>query len=291
MTEETTDVATTEEPEAPHREGIEEQRAADAEQAGELDELRELLNRYGRPIMTGLIVVLVITVGFRVMRHRKQADEQEALAELFRTRATADLQSWVERYPNTQVAPLAQLRLASSQYNEGRYNQAVDTYEAILSQHADHTFAPVAAVGKSHALEASGQIESALSGFEAFLASNADHFLQPEAVLGKARCLAHQKRYDDARVVCEDLMADKPDSEWSMRAEQTKRQIARMEKGIVPATAPATTWSFPGSEAGGTPAEVVDIPALTAEPTPVETTVDTNGVTKAPAETNAPTEN
>ncbi|MBL7116135.1 MAG: tetratricopeptide repeat protein [Kiritimatiellae bacterium] len=291
MTEETTDVTPTEAPEAPHIEGAAEPAANAKEQAGELDELMALVNRYGRPIMAGLIVVLVITLGVRVIRHRKQANEQEALAELFRTRATADLQSWVERYPNTQVAPLAQLRLASSQYNEGRYNQAIDTYEAILSTHADHTFAPVAAVGKSHALEASGQIENALSGFEAFLSAQADHFLQPEAVLGKARCLAHQKRYDDARVVCEDLMADKPNSEWSMRAEQTLRQITRMEKGIVPATTPAAPWSFPGSEAGDAPTEVVDIPAITAEPTPIETPVETNNVTKALGETNAPTEN
>jgi tetratricopeptide (TPR) repeat protein len=73
-------------------------------------------------------------------------------------------------------------------------------------------------VGLIHCREARGELQAAEAAFKAFAEANPSHFLAATALLGQARCLEQLGRFDDSRIIYEDMIANRGDSMWGDRA-------------------------------------------------------------------------
>lgn len=186
----------------------------------ELGRLKALLSRHGlrAALWIGIVALAVATpMTYKNYRADKAA---HASALLGSARSVQDLESLVENYSSTKVAPLAELRLAKAFFSGGRYDMALSKYNAFLESFPEHDFVPVAEMGKLHCFEALGRYEQAMRGFEQFLRDNPEHYLTPQAHLGEARCLNTLGMHSQAESRLEDYLATNPARGWASRAQE-----------------------------------------------------------------------
>ncbi len=184
----------------------------------ELERAKAYWREHGTRITIIAAVAVVVVLGVNMVRSRKQRAVADASAQLAAARSGAELQAIVDDYASTPSAPLALLRLAKRAYDFGDYNGAMASYETFADRYSDHELASVAEVGLIHCREARGEVQAAEAEFKAFAEAHPDNFLAPTALLGQARCMEQLGRFDDARIVYENMVADRSDSVWGDRA-------------------------------------------------------------------------
>lgn len=251
----------------------------------EMEQLKQLLETYGRPVAAVLIGVLLVISVSNVITNNRTKKEQAAAAALSSARSEADLESVVLDYGKTAVAPHALLTLAKAHFDNDRFEVASAKYEEFLVKYADRPEALAARFGLLACQEATGDdasIAAAEVGYRAFVAANPASYLATQAQLGEARCLIHAEKLDDARVIYEDLLEAKPDSMWvplvADQLESLKGKIARVAGVAMPTPdytpAPSAGLNFPGMPSMPSmppvviPSPVAPVPAPVAEPVP-----------------------
>jgi len=159
------------------------------------------------------------------MQQRRNAERASQM--LLVAQSPKQWEELLAQHPNTAVAPIAMLALASSQYGAGAYDQALATYGGFLEKYPRHEMAPAAELGKIQCQEGRGEIEMAFNGYALFIGMHPDHFLVPQALFGQARCLQIMRRYPEAKVIYEDFIVVHPKSEWVSQAEFALRYLDR----------------------------------------------------------------
>jgi TolA-binding protein len=234
----------------------------------EIQQWREFARKYARQVLTSLLIVTAAAAAINFYRNRARTNAEEATTELFKARTVSERQSWLERYPKSEAAPVGRLRLASALFGSASYGKARDAYEAFLKAYPNHPLAPMAQLGACQSMEAAGSTDAALKGFEAFMTAHPKHFLLAEAVLGKARCLQLQGRLEDARATCEDYIAKHAEGEWTARVEEWLKRINRtIRRGpAAAATPPGLVYSSttPGVTNGAVSIAPLVIPPVAA---------------------------
>ena len=247
----------------------------------EIEQLKELLETYGRPVAAVLIGVLLVISVTNLISNNRTKKEHAAAAALAGARNEADLESVVLDYGKSAVAPHALMTLAKTHFDNDRFDVAKSKYNEFLTSYGDRPDAVAARFGLLACQEAAGDdasIAAAEVGYREFGAANPASYLAIQAQLGEARCLIHAEKLDDARVIYEDLLQAKPDSMWvpviADLLESLKGQIARAAGAAMPKPAyipsPSALPSLPGMPSMSELAPVV-IPAPVApvtEPVP-----------------------
>lgn len=192
--------------------------AATLAQGNDVEQFRELTRKFGPSIGIGFTLAIALVVAMGVTSRSKTAKINRA-AEALTTAASSDdyrqVQSLFSETPSGQVAALG---LGALLYEEGKYEEARDTYAAFVSRNPGHPMIPSAILCQAQCLEAAGQLEEALQAFRAFQTSHMGHFLNPFSQLSASRCLEQLQRWDEARVQYEDLIVAHPNSPWSQAA-------------------------------------------------------------------------
>jgi predicted negative regulator of RcsB-dependent stress response len=194
----------------------------------EVEQLKEFLSRFGTPILAGVVVAMLMIVGFGTYRSFQDSNASQASLALADAESVEDFQSIISDFAKTPSVPIARLGLASEQFQSGDYEAAAASYAGFVKEEPDHPMVEAASIAQIQCLEAQGKLEEALEGFVAFMASYPDNYLVPFAGLGKARCLAELNRLEDARAAYEDLVAAHPESIWARRAENDLLEVERM---------------------------------------------------------------
>lgn len=198
-------------------------------------ELRELWEQYGRSVITGVALAVILVLGLTVFRSFRHGKQEQAVAALGAATGIPDFERVLADYPKSPIAPMALLALARAQFEEKQYDQALATYDRFKAEHPGHDMVAAAETGRAQTLEAAGRIAEAEAAFRAFQAAHpADHYLHPAAAMGVGRCLEQLGQWDKARAWYEDFIAANPDSEWVDQAEVALRYVRRSM-----ATAPA----------------------------------------------------
>jgi predicted negative regulator of RcsB-dependent stress response len=232
----------------------------------ELEAVKAFWRERGTHITIVAAVIAVAVFGSNMVRSHKRRSIADASAQLAASRSTQDLEAIVADYGSTPSAPLALLQLAKASYDMGNFNGAMMHYESFVDSYAGHELASVAEVGLIHCREARGELQAAASEFKAFAEANSDDFLAPTAQLGQARCVEQLGRFDDARIIYENMVADLGDSMWSdLAAEQLETLEDRRDLYLNPPAVAAPAMSgFALPESLGVPAtslEPITIPA------------------------------
>jgi predicted negative regulator of RcsB-dependent stress response len=232
----------------------------------ELEQVKAFWRDHGTHITIAAAVIAVAVFGSNLYRSHKRRALADASAQLAAARSTQDLEAIVADYGSTPSAPLALLQLGKAAYDMGDYNGAMAHYENFAARYDDHELASVAEVGLIHCREARGELQAAEAAFKAFAAADPAHFLAATAELGQARCLEQLGRFDDARIIYENMVANRGDSMWGDRAaEQLETLDDRIETYNNPPVASAPVMpELALPESLGAPAtslEPITIPA------------------------------
>ncbi len=236
--------------------------AATPEEAVPLD-WPTLVREYGRPVLLGAAIALVIVVAVGVVRQRRRAAEDEA-ARLLTSGRAEQIEKLVEKYGRTSSAPIGQLALARLDFHNGRYEEAERRYAQFLRDHPKHPMATVAEVNRATCLEAMGRLEEALKIFEAVRARERGSLQGSLALLGRARTYEQMGRYTEARQAYEEYLALHPEGPFAGVAEAGLKVLEQKRR----AAQKLVETGLPGSGAGA-PMTATPTPALPATtPTP-----------------------
>lgn len=194
----------------------------------EVPEVMDFLKENGMSILIGVGLAVVVFVGFSAFRNFKKTQETAASSMLFQAQNAEQFQQLVDQYPNTAVAPLAQLSLASDYFDQGQFEMALNAFATFLQSHPDHSFALAAELGQVQCLEALGRLEEAVEGYKKFADTHKGRYLESAAVFGRGRCLELLGRLTEARAVYEDFMLADPKGRWAGRAEFSLQYVDKL---------------------------------------------------------------
>ena len=192
--------------------------------------LRDLIQKHVGTAVTVVLVVAVAGVAVWSLVQRQAQSKQEAQQLLASARSTTQFEEIVNRFPTSDAAPLALLSLAKLHFDMGRYGEAIESYEAFLTQWEQHPLSSTAVLGRLFSLEALGatnQIQEAEAGFRDFAENNPGHYLYPQARLGEARCKQHLGMLEEARGIYETFLATHPGNPWEMQVEERLLDLER----------------------------------------------------------------
>lgn len=227
------------------------------EEAAPLD-WQSLVRDYGRPVLLGAAIAILIVMTVGVVRQRRRAAEHEA-ARLLTSGRVEQVEKLVERYGRTSSAPIGKLALARLAFHEGRYEEAEQRYAQFLRDHPKHRMATIAEINRATSLEATGRLEEALKTFEAVRARERTSLQGSLALLGRARTYEQMGRYSEARQAYEEYLVLHPDGPFAGVAEagiKVLEQKRRAAQKLIETSLPSLT------QPAGTNAPVVSVPAV-----------------------------
>jgi tetratricopeptide (TPR) repeat protein len=186
----------------------------------EYPEFISFLSVYGRPILTVVLAVVVVTLGIRLVSSRKEASLTNAAVAFAQAQSITDLENVISDYGSSPSAPLAYVSLARAYFDTGDYDMALSKYMEFQSKFPEHPMAVSVELNRVACLEARGQIQEAQMGYEEFIKKHDEHYLASEAKFGMARCFEKQGLWAKARTIYEDYMVANPAGAWFARAEE-----------------------------------------------------------------------
>jgi tetratricopeptide (TPR) repeat protein len=227
----------------------------------ELAEVKQLIETYGKPAVTALLVVMIGIFVFQMYTTRKEKHLAESTRQLAAARSIPDFEAVYANFSKTKAAPRALLAVAKLYYDNANYEIASAKYDEFLREFPDDRMTTTAELGRIFCLEARNYntaIEEAAEAFAAFAKANADSFLAPQAIFGQARCFEQLGKLDEARAIYEDFIAKQTGSPWSIRAEDLLEQVVlQIEKQQAAGSAPVEAAAIPA----------IEIPAVVDEAT------------------------
>jgi tetratricopeptide (TPR) repeat protein len=240
---------------------------------GELDDVKELLQTYGKRILLWVVAAVVgvsLGVGYRL---HKQANRERASEQLWNAKSVQDLEIVAED-SSSPMAPLALAKVSRRYYDTRNWDLALKKYDDLQKRFPGQSlvdFAGMAEMGKLHSLEARGQIQEAAEGFAVFAKTHPKHYLTPLALLGEARCMEELGNFTEAKARYEEFIVAYAGTPWAERADGFLKTIdRRAKKGAVSATVP-----IPATLDQLSPAPV-PTPASAAVPVPTNVEIKLN---------------
>jgi hypothetical protein len=184
----------------------------------------------GRSTLMMLAVAGLVVAGFYAGRNWLRSRDAAANNALTNAYTTEDLEMAVSSYGGTKAGAALQIRLAKSYYDAERYEEALNTYDALIAKAAKNAaFADIAAVGRAYALEGLGKAKEAGEAFAAYAddPAHAASYLLLTAKLGAARCKALAGDKDGAAKAFDALKAAAKDEMAKARIERMADAVAR----------------------------------------------------------------
>jgi predicted negative regulator of RcsB-dependent stress response len=174
------------------------------------------------------LAVIVVAGGVMYDRHRTQ-QYQTASAALATAESLESVESLTSRYGRTTLGPILRLKLAKAQFDAGRYEEALSTYDAFLRRDDKHDMADVARLGRAQCMEALSRAAEARGAYAAFATADPKHYLAPSAMLGEARCFALEGDKVRAKQCLERVMLAHAGTQWEEAARKLQGVIDRFE--------------------------------------------------------------
>ena len=175
----------------------------------------------------GVFIVLVIVVGIGLFyRHLNQKalaaynsaykilvsdTSAEPSKETFK-RSGEELEALIDEYGWTKMATLAMPQLASINFGQGKYDEAISLYHAYLEKEdSGSIYHFMAYFGLAAAYEAKGDHQSAINNLKEIVESE-NNFLQEEAMFSLGRVYALSGQQETARKIFGDFVSRFADS-------------------------------------------------------------------------------
>jgi predicted negative regulator of RcsB-dependent stress response len=228
--------------------------------------------RFQKEIAAALIILILAMVGYagyRIYTNRRNSTAAELLGK---AKNPHDYEEVITRYPGTPAGASAYLLLAETQRNEKKFAEANATLQMFIDKNPEHDFVPTAQLAMAANLESMGKNDEALSIYQQVANKYPNTYHAPLALISQVPLLKAKNRIEDARRVCEEILTkyrmpgqqiegtrdDRMETVW---AGEAMRQLRSLKPPEQPKRAPGAATSLPG----GPPAP--GAPPMIAAPT------------------------
>ena len=201
--------------------------------------------KYQKEIAALLIIAIfaiLALAGYRFYRERRET----AAAGLFASAKVAtDYQAVIQQYGDTSAAASAYLLLANAQNRQGKYSEANANLQMFLEKFPQHELASTARMTIAANLEKMGRQDEALATYQQIASTNAGSFNAPMALLAQVHILQSKNQNDDARRICETIMTRYQGSFASLEAGRILRTLKPLSSQTPTTVAPSTLNASP----------------------------------------------
>jgi len=187
-----------------------------------LAEVADAVVRYRLPIaLAVLVAVAVFAMGYH-LRARSGRMATEASWALYQANfmeaspeRTAALEKVVADYGGTQAARFASFGLANALYDEGKYDEALESFRKFLKENSNHLLAPSAAEAVGYCQESLGQWKEAIQTYDDLMRRRPDSSIAARASYRAGHC--HEKLNENEKAIeaYEKVLALAPESLWA----------------------------------------------------------------------------
>ena len=199
---------------------------AEAAPIEELEDLKAFWTKYGHYICITLLAIVIVIYGCKWFNSKQTVKIIEAQAELNAATTAEELAIVVDNNRSSYVTPIASLKLGAAYFADGRYDEAILTYQDFLAKFGSHALAVNAKYSLAMALEANGAFDEAIAKFKEI--SEEGPFAQ-EAKLGMARCSILKGDKDNGKAILDMFIADNAGKPVVIRAEALLFAINRLQ--------------------------------------------------------------
>jgi len=222
-------------------------------------------DRYKKEVMALLILGLAAVAAFGGYRLYADHRANTAATILADAKTPADFQKVIAEYPSSPAGQSAYLLLADAQRNEKKFAEANATLQTFLEKFPKHELAGTARLAMAGNLEALGKKDEALATYQGLVTSDPKGFTAPVALFSQIHLLKEKKQIAEARRICETIMTQYRESRFAAEAAY---QLRLLKVGNEPAAMPAPPASVPPAAASAPPAPQSTGPSAAAPPVP-----------------------
>jgi tetratricopeptide (TPR) repeat protein len=243
-----------------------------------------------KPLVIGLVAVVVIAAVWGFMSWRKTQNETEANAQMFavpvgaapRSAAPPSAQPLLEvarEYSGTTAAAYSQLLAADILFNQGKYPEAGQQFSEFIDNNPESALIPEAKVGVAAALEAQGKIPEAITKYHDIIVMYPSEMnIVSPAKLTLARLYDEDNKPELAFNYYAELarlLNQNPYDPWASEARERAQllvakhpELLKNQTSAAPTGSPATGFSVSdaAAAAGGKPAAPTPPPSQPAAP-------------------------
>ena len=191
--------------------------------------MNEELLKEIKGLLPWVIVAAIAVGGYYGVKNHVAAKRVAASEAVVNAYTAEELEEAVAKFGSTASGGALKLRLAKKYFDAGRYQEALNQYDALVKDAPDG-FADIPVVGRAQALEGLGKFAEAQKAFDDFVAANPNNYLTLTAQLGAARTLAEGGDAKAALDRLATLKASTTDELAKARIETTEDCIRRRTK-------------------------------------------------------------
>ena len=192
----------------------------------------------GKSTVMMLVLAGAVVGAFYGIRGYLSSRDAAANAAIENAYTAEDLEAAVSSYGSSKTGVALKLKLAKSYYDTERFQEALDTYEALVAEAGGNpAFADIAEIGRAYSLEGLNKYSDARKAYADFAkdASKTNSYLALAAKLGAARCQALEGDKDGAVKALDAIKASlKDDKLVEARIDRLTDAIKRYEPGRAP---------------------------------------------------------
>lgn len=222
--------------------------------------------RHKKSVFAVLILAIVAAAAYGGYRFYSEYRSNAGAELLAKAKASADYQKVIVDYSSTAAGASAYLFLAEEQRKEKRFSEANTTLQLFLDKHPKHQLVGTARLAMAANLESLGKRDEALVMCQRLAASDPQSFIAPVALLSTVHLLKEKNQMEEARRVCETILAQYRDSAIAGEATRQLRLLKGGDETAQPAT-PPVPGTAPAPAAAPAPAQSA-LPSAAAPPVP-----------------------
>ncbi len=195
-------------------------------------------DRYKKEIFAVIIIAVLALAAFAGYRLYMDRRANAAAEMLGSAKTAAEFQKVISEYPGTAAGASAYLFLASAQKNEKKFAEANTTLQTFLDKNPKHEMAGTARLAMAANLESLGKKDEALATYQRLVTSEPKSFAAPIALVSQIHLLKEKNQIEEARRVCETVMTQYRDSASASEATMQLRSLKPSNEPAPPAIQP-----------------------------------------------------
>ena len=223
--------------------------------------------RFRKEILTAILILVLGALGWGAYRLYVVRQESAAATQLASSRNAADYEQVIQQYGNTPAGASALLMLAEAQRKDKKFAESNASLQVLVDKHSDHELVPNAKMAMAANLEAMGKIDESLALYKQIAATYPKTSTAPLAMLSQVPLLKGKNQTEEARRVCETVLAQYSDSYWASEAMRELRTFKPV--AAAPSSAPGVPASIarpPAAAPPGPPSAVPPAPSAAPKP-------------------------
>jgi predicted negative regulator of RcsB-dependent stress response len=237
--------------------------------------------RFQKEIAAALIILILAIVGFAGYRFYTHQRNSTAAELLGKAKNPQDYQEVIVRYPGTPAGASAYLLLAEAQRNDKKLAEANASLQTFIEKFPQHDFVPTAQLAMAANLESMGKNDEALSIYQQVANKYPNTYQAPLALISEVPLLKAKNRIEDARRVCEEILTkyrmpggqqaesardDRLETVW---AGEAMRQLRSLKPTEQPKPAPGAGATLPSKPPGPGVPPMIAAPTLPPSTAPI----------------------